>query len=804
MSFLSDNQQYHANLSVPARDVVCYMYWSHLDSVLPYYGPLSGSSDVMPFVEYTTVGLQPTLYPIYIRHRITLSAYLQTGFIHISVFEADQSTDVPIYTLVGALPSAIIDLPPRWTRQGHDTKTHIVYDCCAPSNCQTIIFWAENPLGYNMHTLQVSGPQDISDVYSSISPNDSLLLDSWVMSDLNTVSEGNSDVSAHESYSYHYSAHSVSQAENELHVSDELHHANDVHHAIDVPPPAPKNTASLKSIMIAYPKWRLVLAYLRLLMRVAILKGESENPHLITRTSLTTKNTFIADLFAQSLVRANTTSQELETVISTKDGKVISEREVLCLRPSIILGPALGSRLEFLLDHFLPPHSALLPIEQNGIVWFLRTKLAKALLWHVVFRVTRSNGVQVRSTPSVPLVVADLAPDTFKNAPSLLSHTLAFVESFCYAALVRLLKDVMEQLPNTTLVRAYPTPREIHNQGIETIDMLLQQHDDPGLASLQTYMLHLCKLAVDDVERVVRQLINSAPSCAMADDGDQILKSYKEANECFKNMAPKLSLSDSLFITTAVLFGLVDSHDLSGLLEVVFEEVKTQTPLQQEENCSAFLHKAIANLYEELNTRISWRFGPNSTLLAVNAIGHMGTCPPPHSLNFKCFGPTKATEKAAHDKCHAWLRVTSQSQDTTQVACNPSTPPKTFRHWESLLRRFTRKEYKSLDALMSIFHILDLKTQRAQAEADMFSEAIECTAEIEFTDDGMLVALFQFYNTKMIIVVAIYLPSRSWAAITFTIVSMFHEVQISGEVTKPYQGSEAAALKVLNIQHMRR
>jgi hypothetical protein len=74
-----------------------------------------------------------------------------------------------------------------------------------------------------------------------------------------------------------------------------------------------------------------------------------------------------------------------------------------------------------------------------------------------------------------------------------------------------------------------------------------------------------------------------------------------------------------------VLFGLVDSHDLSGLLEVVFEEVKTQTPLQQEENCSAFLQrggrcfmeqrmyraqievslfsKAIANLCEELNTR---------------------------------------------------------------------------------------------------------------------------------------------------------------------------------------------------------
>ncbi|KAG2357922.1 hypothetical protein BDR07DRAFT_1490113 [Suillus spraguei] len=780
MSFLSDNQQYHANLSAPARDVVCYMYWSHLDSVLPYYGPLSGSSDVMPFVGYTTVGLQPTLYPIYcplsyleaIRHRITLSAYLQTGFIHISVFEADQSTDVPIYTLVGALPSAIIDLPPRWTRQGHNTKTHIVYDCCAPSNCQTIIFWAEHPLGYNMHTLQVSGPQDISDVYSSVSPNDSSLLDSWVMSDLNTVSEGNSD------------------AENESHVSDELHHANDVHHAIDVPPPAPKNTASLKAIMIAYPKWRLVLAYLRLLMRVAILKGESENPHLITRTSLTTKNTFIADLFAQSLVQANTTSQELETVISTKDGKVISEREVLCLTISWlsefirdtkhtmleainhpqagfglrdIFGVALKARLEFLLDHFLPPHSALLPIEQNGI------------------------GYQIEWCSS----------SLDSHLPS---HTLAFVESFCYTALVRLLKDVVEQLPNTTLMRAYPTPREIHNQGIETIDMLLQQHDDPGLASLQTYMLHLCKLAVDDVERVLQHVEDQAhPSllpyvrCSLKDQLFGIGYDDNALAFWLQKYGSEV-LSDSLFITTAVLFGLVDSHDLSGLLEVVFEEVKTQTPLQQEENCSAFLQrggrcfmeqrmyraqievslfsKAIANLCEELNTRsqpVSWRFGPNLTLLAVNAIGHMGTCPPPHSLNFKCFGPTKAMEKAAHDKCHAWLRATSQSQDTTQVACNPSTPPKTFRHWESLLRRddqifslpclmkswplridnkqrFTRKEYKSLDALMSIFHILDLKTQRAQAEADMFSEAIERTAEIEFTDDDDYRFVFGFGN----------------------------------------------------------
>jgi hypothetical protein len=70
----------------------------------------------------------------------------------------------------------------------------------------------------------------------------------------------------------------------------------------------------------------------------------------------------------------------------------------------------------------------------------------------------------------------------------------------------------------------------------------------------------------------------------------------------------------------------------------------------------------------------------------MNTIGNVGTCPPPCSLNFKFFGPTKATEKAAYDKCYAWLRVSSQSRDAMQVAPNSSTSPDTPCLWESLLR----------------------------------------------------------------------------------------------------------------------
>jgi hypothetical protein len=82
MSLVSDNQEF-TNMSAPAQDITCYMYWSYLDSVMPYcvcfstlparpstqlflQGPLSGSSDVLAFVGYAVVGPQPSLYAIYV------------------------------------------------------------------------------------------------------------------------------------------------------------------------------------------------------------------------------------------------------------------------------------------------------------------------------------------------------------------------------------------------------------------------------------------------------------------------------------------------------------------------------------------------------------------------------------------------------------------------------------------------------------------------------------------------------------------------------------------------------------------
>jgi hypothetical protein len=49
--------------------------------------------------------------------------------------------------------------------------------------------------------------------------------------------------------------------------------------------------------------------------------------------------------------------------------------------------------------------------------------------------------------------------------------------------------------------------------------------------------------------------------------------------------------------------------------------------------------------------------------------------------------------------------------------------------------RSTCKEDKTSDALISVFHILDLKKQHAQVEVDMLYDAIVRIAELEASDD---------------------------------------------------------------------
>ena len=61
---------------------------------------------------------------------------------------------------------------------------------------------------------------------------------------------------------------------------------------------------------------------------------------------------------------------------------------------------------------------------------------------------------------------------------------------------------------------------------------------------------------------------------------------------------------------------------------------------------------------------------------------------------------------------------------------------------------FKEKKQKTLDVLKSDLHILELKKHRAQAEVEMFSEAIARTAGPR-SEDGELAALLELSHTKI-------------------------------------------------------
>ncbi|KAG2119469.1 uncharacterized protein F5147DRAFT_647427 [Suillus discolor] len=256
----------------------------------------------------------------------------------------------------------------------------------------------------------------------------------------------------------------------------------------------------------------------------------------------------------------------------------------------------------------------------------------------------------------------------------------------------------------------------------------------------------------------------------------------------------------SLFVMASVLFGLVDYHDLTVLLEIQLQQAETNPSVFPPQGGHCFMEErvhcaqtemslfstAITNLCELMNTRAI----AQKLLPPVNT-SYTGAYQTPSSLDCMHFQPTKAIQ----DKCRAWLIMTSPFQDTMEVGSNVSqTPPEShhrhqypLRHDDQLLSLprltngwvdnvklgtyinasftetdeplptntsnvFTRKEDKTLDELMSVFHILDLKKQQAQVEVDMFSEAIALNAELEFTDDGAYAAFDQFYHTNVMII----------------------------------------------------
>ncbi|KIK31816.1 hypothetical protein CY34DRAFT_111229, partial [Suillus luteus UH-Slu-Lm8-n1] len=311
----------------------------------------------------------------------------------------------------------------------------------------------------------------------------------------------------------------------------------------------------------------------------------------------------------------------------------------------------------------------------------------------------------------------------------------------------------------------------VYEEAIETLNILLPLGSDPGHSAFMTCMASLCDLAIEDTE--------DALGCWLRTHGLEVLP-------------------DSLFATAAVLFGLVDYRDLTLLLEAQLQQAETnpseflpqggryfmEDRMHRAQTEVSLFSTAIANLCEVLNTRAI----VPKLLPPVNTVGYTSAYEAPSLLDCKRFQPTKDIQ----DKCRAWLITSSPFQDTVEVGSDASqTPPESPRHHQYPLRHddqllsmprltnalvgnvkfgtyinasfaetdellptdngnaFTRKEDKTLDELMSVFHILDLKKQRAQAEVDMFSEAIVLNAELEFTDDGTSSGKVTMYDSRL-------------------------------------------------------
>ncbi|KAG1871196.1 hypothetical protein C8R48DRAFT_670720 [Suillus tomentosus] len=538
---------------------------------------------------------------------------------------------------------------------------------------------------------------------------------------------------------------------------------------------------------------------------------------------LETKAALIHRLFTESLLRANISAVELEQV-SASDGRIISENEILVMAgPWVstfmhdsrrvafqtinharagfglhdIFGTLLKARLEHLLSHFMRPQSSRLPFDQNGLVWIFRTRCIKSILWHTAFRVTISAAATVATTPGLPMIMADLEPAVFRHTSVLPVETLAFIESLCYVSLFRKLESVVAQIPGATFDRPfYPPASTIYDEAVETLNIILPLDSDPGHPAFMTCMASLCRIVGIYFKHPTFDMLMTCPSTPSKELFLKI-EDTEDAIESWLQTHGLEILPYSLFVTASVLFGLVDYHDLTVLLEIQLQQAETNPSVFPPQGGRCFMEErmhraqteislfstAIANLCELMNTRA---IAPK--LLPPVNTSYTGAYQTPSSLNCKRFQPTKETQ----DKCLAWLITSSPFQDTMEVGSDvsqitPESPRRhqyPLRHDDQLLslprltnawidnvklgtymiasyaetdeplptdtsNAFTRKEDKTPDELMSVFHILDLKKQRAQAEVDMFSEAIALNAELEFTDDGTSSGKATMYETHL-------------------------------------------------------
>ncbi|KAG1868588.1 hypothetical protein F4604DRAFT_1927123 [Suillus subluteus] len=392
------------------------------------------------FIGYLLLGTQPTLYPLYcppaglveLQPELTLVAYLSTPMIHSPVYESLE-TEVPVYVLIlRTTPTPFLNL--HWIRgkTGYDNVMHGVYDHASVASAdepETVIHLARHPSGYYVPVPELPAPKLVPapklpvpapkllvpEVENSVSGSSILPTMSWVESSVMVSTTGTGTVML--------ARPKKVQAEHSLH-----------------------------KVMQTCPNWRKALAYLRVLLRIALCHGHSDNPHVLINVDYAKRRLeLICSCWPDCLFRANIAPEALETVL-TKDSKApMTHAEVLTLA--------------------------------NGFATFLTHQMTKEMVYHIVFRTTTMSRIR--------LTITDLEPAIFRNAPHPPVDTLALVGSCCYQAL---LARLVSMWGTADIMPDYPTPVQIYAELCEAATMLIQAEDDPGIVPFKAELRGLCTI----------------------------------------------------------------------------------------------------------------------------------------------------------------------------------------------------------------------------------------------------------------------------------------------------------------------
>ncbi|KAG1897633.1 uncharacterized protein F5891DRAFT_1191841 [Suillus fuscotomentosus] len=526
------------HMNEPATKLDSFMYDN--SGLTSYSGDFVGLDDI-DFIGYLALGPGPTLYPLYCRPalhnalkvHISLYAYVLTPVVHRSALETDQGTEVPVYISSFHATNAHLNLPARSMRVGPDNQFYVVYDCLGPDNSTTVVHPARHPTGHypwsNIDLAVLAATSDAcdssgvaivpgsstlmtsDDVTEADSLNDAFMLDESCGDEHSTPGDPTSAHASQAATSNPPTIYSwISYSGNMLSTAASTH-ANRKSTATSKGKKAKKVVVpegGLKRVMNTYPKWKLALAYLRVLLRIAVCVGEISNPHKLTFEN---RAEAIRNVWPRALLRANINSCDLEEVLSLTTKTAMSHDDVLKLaNPSLSefvydtkrlascsighaqagfnlddlgAGILLLNMIQNLLQQFIRPKSNVLPIRANGFAWFLTHQIAKEIMWHVIFRST--------STHAVRLVLADLEPTTFRNVDHPPFLTMSFLGSSCYGALL-LKYATLTKIPVDLL--QYPHPAQVYEELCETAVTLVNERDDEGHPELMFSLAQLCNI----------------------------------------------------------------------------------------------------------------------------------------------------------------------------------------------------------------------------------------------------------------------------------------------------------------------